>query len=65
MREQQRMEKSPKKETPLLLMRMALGLLDRSGDGASATACHLQAAIDAASGEMVGREGDRPDKSAI
>ena len=42
MREQQRMEKSTKEETPLLLMRMALGLLDRSGESASATACHLR-----------------------
>ena len=36
-------------DTALSLMRMALAQLDRSGRGATATAVHLQAAIDAAS----------------
>ena len=44
-------------------MRMALGLLDRSGEGASMTACHLQAAIDAAMGEVPMREADGLDET--
>ncbi|WP_242187165.1 hypothetical protein [Sphingomonas sp. CARO-RG-8B-R24-01] len=35
--------------TPLVLMKMALALLDEGGEHASLTACHLQAAVDAAS----------------
>lgn len=54
------MEQSSKEETPLLLMRRALELLDRSDEGASATACHLQAAIDAATGNRSMQAGDDP-----
>lgn len=39
--------------TPLFLMKAALALLDEAGDGASLTACHLQAAIDAATGGAI------------
>ena len=61
MREQQMVEESMSAKTALSLMRMALGLLDRSGEGASATACHLQAAIAAATGELPMRAGDELD----
>ncbi|API60135.1 hypothetical protein CA223_21075 [Sphingomonas koreensis] len=37
-------------DTALSLMKMALAQLDRRGRGATATAVHLQAAIDAATG---------------
>ena len=57
------MEESSMEETPLLLMRMALGLLDKSGEGAVITACHLQAAIDAAIGDVPTHEGDGEDET--
>jgi len=37
-----------KSETALLLMKRALAIYDRDGEGATCAACHLQAAIDAA-----------------
>ena len=51
-------------DIPLSLMRMALALLDRNSEGASSTACHLQAAIDARVGakpmqDSRGQEIDR------
>jgi hypothetical protein len=54
-------------DTALSLMKMALALLDRSDRGATATAVHLQAAIDAATragpmqpGELLDDEGAFP-----
>ena len=41
------------------LMRMALGLLDKAGAGATYVACHLQAAIDGATGARPMQEGDK------
>ena len=49
------------------LMRMALALLDKAGEGASVTACHLQGAIDAAAGAQPMQEGDAltPEQEAL
>lgn len=46
---------------PLSLMQMAMALIDRDGNGATATACALQAAIDHAGGSQPMRPGDRLD----
>lgn len=45
-------------DTALSLMRMAMSLLDKNGEGASSAACHLQAAIEAAMGTKPMQEGD-------
>ena len=46
------------------LMKMALALLDKSGDDrASGVACHLQAAIDTAHGNKPMKEGDELDST--
>lgn len=51
-------EASSSLKTAISIMRMARALLDRT-DGISTTAvCHLQAAIDAATGEMPVSDGD-------
>ncbi|GAA5063538.1 hypothetical protein GCM10023208_34610 [Erythrobacter westpacificensis] len=44
------MDKGNDTKTAVSLMKMALALLDKAGEGTSAAACHLQAAIDAGSG---------------
>lgn len=45
-------------DIPLSLMRMALAVLDREGQGTSTAACYLQTAIDARTGAEPMREGD-------
>ena len=47
------------------LMRMALALLDRASEGASETACHLQAALNAAPGAQPMQEGDELDRELV
>lgn len=46
---------------PLSLMKMAMALIDRDGNGATAIACALQAAIDHAQGAKPMRPGDQLD----
>lgn len=46
---------------PLSLMQMAMALIDQNGNGATATACALQAAIDYARDAKAMRPGDRLD----
>lgn len=58
------MEEGAGQKTALSLTRMALALLDRSGDSPSIAACHLQAAIDAMTGEKPMQEGDELDETA-
>lgn len=49
------------KTRSLTLMREALVLLDRGGNGATIVACHLQAAIDAAEGAKPLRRSEEID----
>ena len=51
--------------TALSLMQMALGLLDKEGEGSSHTACHLQAAIDSATGAQPMKAGDELDRALV
>ncbi|WP_242098706.1 hypothetical protein [Sphingomonas sp. CROZ-RG-20F-R02-07] len=49
---------------PVALMRMALALLDKDGGYSPITACHLQAAIDAATGALPLQPGEElPDEA--
>ena len=52
-------------KTAISLMRMALALLDKTGEGASGTACYLQAAIDAATGAQPMQDGDELDPKLV
>ncbi|HQT15704.1 MAG TPA: hypothetical protein PLE48_17035 [Thiobacillus sp.] len=52
-------------DTALSLMRMALAQLDRSGRGATDTAVHLQAAIDAATGAGPMQPGELLDDEGV
>lgn len=52
-------------DKPLSLMRMALALLDKSGEENSLAACHLQAAIDARTGVKPMREYGELDNEQI
>ena len=59
-------EKAKEIATAGNLMRMALALLDRAGEQASATACHLQAAIEASRGtEAVLDNGNLDSKPIV
>lgn len=49
------------KETALSLMKRALAIYDRDGEGATCAACHLQAAIDAATGAKPLQSGEEID----
>lgn len=58
-------DKTKKIATATSLMGMALALFDEAGEGASYTACHLQAAIDAATGALPMEEGETIDTELI
>jgi hypothetical protein len=54
----------PRTDVPLTLMRMALALLDRHGRD-PAIACHLQAAIDTATGARPMQRGEQIDDESV
>lgn len=49
------------KETALSLTKRALAIYDRDGDGATCATCHLQVAIDAATGAKPLQSGEEID----
>ncbi|MBB4619644.1 hypothetical protein [Sphingomonas abaci] len=52
-------------ETALSLMKRALATYDRNGEGATAAACYLQAAIDAATGAKPLQPGEEIDPDLL
>ena len=52
-------------ETALSLMQKALAIYDRTGDGATMIACHLQAAVDAATGAKPLQPGEEIDPEVL
>lgn len=52
-------------ETALSLMQRALALYDREGEGSTLAACHLQAAIDAATGAKPLQPGEEIDPDLL
>ena len=60
-------DKAKEIATATNLMRMALAVLDKAGEGASAAACHLQGAIDATAGAQPMQDGNAltPEQEAV
>lgn len=52
-------------DTALSLMRMALALYDRDGEATTTAACHLQTAINAATGAKCLQPGEEIDPDVL